>query len=689
MKLTYQSVYQVFLLAFISFCWQMAAPMRGQAAQAVVEQAAELLRQQIAAWETPPPAPAPAPILEESAAPAPRSEPSGLKTDATNISQAASSTTFTKAPLEQLARSPRPQLMVGNERLRTATLLARFYEGRTYRLAWSTDSGPLPQATALLDGIQTGAEREGLQAENYRLGKIRTLLQDLKQREPNQLDPQDLADLDLLLTDAFFLYGVHVSLGAPRLDALDAQWFEERQKTDLALALQQALETNQIDDTLRSLPSQHPEYGKLREALARYRKLAAHGGWLQFPPGFDLRPGDQDERIPKLRVRLQVTGELAPPPPPKSAASGKQARNKKERPPIPGGSNMYDTTLVQAVKRFQKRHGLAADGVIGGGTLAALNVPIETRIRQIIANMQRWRELPTDLGNRYVAVNIPNFTLDVIENEQLALHMKVIVGKMVEERHTPTFTANMTHIVLNPYWHVPKSIAEKELFPLSKKNPQYFAQNNFIVRRVAIEKQIPDPNATDGSMISKTVYRYDLKQEPGPKNALGRVKFIFPNSYGVYLHDTPSKDFFNRSVRTYSHGCIRIEKPIDLAEYLLRGTEKWTRSAILDTIGQQKEKKVSLPEAIPVYIQYWTAWVDDKGIVQFRNDIYGYDNAPEARLPTSSSRNPRPQPTPAVQPVLQEAHATQGQPRSEPQSESQSSTRWETPPSPAAAPPTR
>jgi murein L,D-transpeptidase YcbB/YkuD len=629
----------------------------------VAEQAAELLRQQIVAWKTPPLEPAFASIPEESTALAPLSGPPILKTDATNISQAASSTTLTKAQPEKLAQSPRPKLKVGNDTLRTATLLARFYEERTYRLAWSTDSGPLPQATALLDGIRTNAEREGLQVENYRLGKIKALLQDLKQQEPNQLDPRALADLDLLLTDAFFLYGVHVSIGTQRFDALDAQWFENRQKTDLTLVLQQASETNRIEDTLKSLPPQHPEYGKLREALARYRELAARGGWPQFPPGFDLRSGDQDERIPQLRARLQVTGEFAPPPPPpppKRTASGKRARNKNEQPPIPGRSTIYDTALVQAVKRFQKRHGLVVDGVIGGGTLAALNVSIETRIHQIIANMKRWRELPNNLGARYVAVNIPNFTLDVIENEQLALHMKVVVGKMVEERNTPTFTANMTHLVLNPYWHVPKSIAEKELFPLSKKNPQYFAQNNFIVRRVPVEKQTPDPNATDGSTVAKTVYRYVLKQEPGPKNALGRVKFMFPNSYGVYLHDTPSKDFFNRSVRTYSHGCIRIEKPIDLAEYLLRGTEKWTRSAILDTIGQQKEKKVPLPEAIPVYIQYWTAWVDDKGLVQFRNDIYGYDHVPEARLPILPPRNPRPQPTPAVQPVLQEAQTTQG-----------------------------
>jgi len=313
----------------------------------------------------------------------------------------------------------------------------------------------------------------------------------------------------------------------------------------------------------------------------------------------------------------------------------------------------YDPALVQAVKQFQKRTGLAVDGVIGGRTWAALNVSVETRIQQIIANMGRWRELPNYLGSRYIAVNIPNFTLDVIENQKLALHMKVVVGKMVEDRHTPTFAAEMTYLVLNPYWLVPKSIAEKELFPLAKNDPSYFSKNNFIVHRVAVgQKQTPDANTA----VSKPVYQYRLKQAPGPKNALGRVKFIFPNPYGVYLHDTPSKNFFQRSVRTYSHGCIRIEKPIELAEYLLQGTDKWTKEAILETVARQKEKKVVLSEAVPVYIQYWTAWVDAEGVVQFRNDIYGYDDVPGARLPVSPPANPRPQPEP--EPILQEAHST-------------------------------
>jgi murein L,D-transpeptidase YcbB/YkuD len=216
------------------------------------------------------------------------------------------------------------------------------------------------------------------------------------------------------------------------------------------------------------------------------------------------------------------------------------------------------------------------------------------------------------------------------------------------------------------------------LFPLSKKNPDYFAQNNFIVHRVTVG--VSAPNAADGSTVAKPVYQYRLKQAPGPKNALGRVKFMFPNDHGVYLHDTPSKELFNRSIRTYSHGCIRVEKPIDLAEYLLRGTEKWTRSAILDTIERKKEKSISLPEEIPVYIQYWTAWVDDEGTVQFRNDIYGYDNVPGARLPVSSPKNPRPQPLPTIQPLRQEVRSPQEEsPTAQPplQPESQPATRLE------------
>jgi murein L,D-transpeptidase YcbB/YkuD len=293
------------------------------------------------------------------------------------------------------------------------------------------------------------------------------------------------------------------------------------------------------------------------------------------------------------------------------------------------------------------------DGAVGAVTVAALNVPADIRVRQIATNMERWRMLPQELGQRYIAVNIPNFALEVVENGQPVLPMKVVVGKMMEKQNTPIFSAFMTHLVLNPYWYVPKSIAEKELFPLSRKDPQYFAKHNFQVRRVVVgEKQLPDQNAFGGATMTTKVYEYRLRQGPGPKNSLGRVKFMFPNSHGVYLHDTPSKELFNRTVRTFSHGCIRVEKPLDLAEYILRDTARWTRQAILATLEQQKEQTVWLPEPIPVYIQYWTASVDPDGIEQFRSDIYEYDRLPGTRLPTSKPSPPPVEVQPKPQPPL-------------------------------------
>jgi murein L,D-transpeptidase YcbB/YkuD len=333
---------------------------------------------------------------------------------------------------------------------------------------------------------------------------------------------------------------------------------------------------------------------------------------------------------------------------------------------IPSDEDFFDEATEQAVKNFQRRHNLTPNGIVTAETLAALNISADLRAKQIARNLERWRRLPRDLGHRYIAVNVPNFTLEVVENDRPVMDMKVVVGKMIEDRSTPTFSAQMKYIVLNPYWNVPKTIAEKELFPLSRKNPQYFAKNNFTVTRIPTgEKQIPDPNAADGSMISVPTYQYRLRQGPGPKNALGRVKFMFPNDHSVYLHDTPSKELFNRTVRAFSHGCIRIEKPIELAAYVLHGSPKGTPEAIQATLKRRKEQTVWLPEPIPVHIQYWTAWVDDDGGLQFRNDIYGYDRLPGVhRLPTNTVKKRRPA---TRKPPQQQAPHPEFQPQPEPQ----------------------
>jgi murein L,D-transpeptidase YcbB/YkuD len=481
-------------------------------------------------------------------------------------------------------------------------------------------------------------------------------LQKVRQQLGEELpfDPRALADLDLLLTDTFLTYGARASVGKAKLDRMDVAWFAKRQKADLVELLETAVESDRVADILVTLPPQHPGYARLRETLARYRGIVAHGGWPPVPAGPKLQIEDRDERVVMLRARLRVTGELVLKP--RNEGNRRGAPSKTKRAPDSGESDteLLDATVAQAVRRFQRRHGLSPDGVVGDGTLAALNVSAEDRVQQIAVNMDRWRALPADLGPRHIDVNIPNFSLEVVENEQPGLRMKVVVGKMMDRRNTPTFSADMTSLVLNPYWYVPKSIAEEELFPLSRKDPQYLAKHNFTVRRVpVVDKRTSDPNATDGMTIAAKTYQYLLRQKPGPTNSLGQLKFMLPNAHGVYLHDTPAKELFNKTVRTFSHGCIRIEKPVDLAEYVLRGSSEWTRDAILLAIERQKQQTIWLPEPLPVYIQYWTAWVDQEGTVQFRNDIYGYDQVPGTHLPIPEPKILRAKTEPGTQPTVQ------------------------------------
>jgi murein L,D-transpeptidase YcbB/YkuD len=662
---------RLLLAMLVLLCTQGFAPVPNAAAQSLSDQVSDLLRQQLEARKTAPPEvpstsppeivgpPLPEivgpPLPEIVGPPLPSTEETPSR-NTTSTSPTAPAAAPTEAQSVKTAK-PSPKLTAGKELIRAAAMLSRFYEGRGYRPAWSNDAGPLPYADALINTIQTEAEREGLHPGDYRLVKLNTLLQEVRQQPndaPQPLDPRTLADLDLLLTDTFLTYGARVSVGNAKLDRMDAAWFEKHQKADLVQVLQTAVETDRVVDAIKALPPPYPGYTKLREALAQYRNIAAHGGWPLVPEGPKFHPGDHDNRVVTLRARLQVTGELTL----KSQKDGKLSRaspgDKGFQKNSPSERELFDKAVEQAVRKFQRRHGLSADGVVGDTTLAALDVSAEDRVQQLAVNMERWRTLPGDLGPRHIDVNIPNFTLAVVENDQPVMNMKVVVGKMMERRNTPTFSANMTHLVLNPYWYVPKSIAEEELFPLSRKDSQYFAKHGFVIRRIPVgEKHIPDPNATDGSLISTKTYQNVLRQQPGPTNALGRVKFIFPNAHGVYLHDTPSKELFNRAVRTFSHGCIRIEKPLDLAEYVLRGTSEWTHDAILATIERQKEKTVWLPEPIPVYIQYWTAWVDGGGTVQFRNDIYGYDQLPGTRLPIAKPAPPQSSVKSERQPIVQ------------------------------------
>lgn len=498
-----------------------------------------------------------------------------------------------------------PNVSVGEEVIHASVALPRFYEDRVYQLAWSDNDGPRHQADALINAIHE-ADREGLRPDDYHLSCIEAIVSEIRQHQSQRksYNPRRLVDLDLLLSDAFLVYASHLLAGRINPETIDAEWHANRREADLAIVLQTALDTNRIGETLKSLLPSQPGYARLRNALANYREIAAKGGWPRISAGPKMKRGERGERVLALRARLIATEDI-------QQNSGV-------------GGDLFDDALEQALQRFQERYGLDVDGILGPATLEVLNVSAKERVTQIELNLERWRWLPQNLRNRYILVNMANFELSVVEKDQAVMVMRVIVGK--EYRRTPVFSGQMTYLVFNPYWHVPPGIAIKDKLPLIRKDPDYLVKQNMKAFQGwgADAKEI-DPQSIDWSKVTANNFTFRLRQDPGPSNALGRVKFMFPNRFNVYLHDTASRELFEKTLRTFSSGCIRIEKPIELAEYLLRDDPKWTHETILAAIEKQVEQTVRLPISIPVHLLYWTAWVDREGSLHFVRDIYGRD----------------------------------------------------------------
>jgi murein L,D-transpeptidase YcbB/YkuD len=510
------------------------------------------------------------------------------------------------------AGGPSPKIVIGEEVIYSSTTLPLFYQQRAYRPAWSDQNGPGQEAEILMQTIGLAWDK-GLNPTYYHLLELERLLWDLRQNQTPEghLDPLRLADFDLLCTDAFLIYGTHLFAGCLNPETIDPEWSALRGDTDLATALQEALDAGKLKETLQQLMPPQPGYIGLRQTLARYQDIAAKGGWPPLPDGPKMRQGALGERVVTLRRRLRVTGDLL------DASSD--------------SLNLFDDSLEQAVVRFQHRHGLDPDGVVGPATLAALNVTAEERVRQLVVNMQRWCWLPHDLGQSHIIVNIADFRLDVVEDGRSVLTMRAVVGK--DFRQTPVFTDRMSYLVLNPFWNVPETIAIEDKLPLIKEDIGYLTRENIRVFQGwdADEAEI-DPATIEWDRLSEENFPYRLRQDPGPGNALGRIKFMFPNKYNVYLHDTPAKALFTQTERTFSSGCIRIEKPIELAEYLLSDQPKWSRETVLAAIDSGIRQSVGLSRKIPVHLLYWTAWVDNNGAVHFRKDIYKRDKPIEEAL---------------------------------------------------------
>jgi murein L,D-transpeptidase YcbB/YkuD len=483
-------------------------------------------------------------------------------------------------------------------------LMPQVYRDRDFRPLWVTQQGVSPQGLALRREIQR-APLEGLDPQAYHLGAIDTLIDAWRRNGfTGGSDPKTLAELDLFLTDAFLMYASHLLAGRVDPETVQTEWVAYEHTEDLEEILRAALVNKDITGAFQRLRPPHPGYVRLEDALRLYRHIAGTGGWPEVPAGPLMKPGDRDVRLLFLRKRLQVTGDLP--------ADGTMT-------PLE-----FDEGLERAVRHFQRRHGLMVDGVVGPETLTALNVSAEERVRQLELNLERWRWLPHTLDRRYIMINVADFNLQVVENGHTVLEMRVIAGKPYWK--TPAFKGTMTYLVFNPYWQVPYSIAVREIIPKVKKDPHYLESENIrVVKGWGDNAVVIDPASINWSRVDGHGFAYRFRQDPGPHNALGRIKFMFPNRFNVYLHDTPAQQLFRRAMRGFSHGCVRIEKPIDLAVYVLRDAPGWGRQQILDAIALGVHKEVPLPRPLSVHLLYWTAWVDPNGTVQFRRDIYQRD----------------------------------------------------------------
>ena len=501
------------------------------------------------------------------------------------------------------------RLTIGDESVYAAVALPAFYERRAYLPAWTHEKGPLPEVKSFLNAIQK-AEEHGLRPADYHLNKVENLLSEIRKKQKflSSPNPRLLVDLDLLLTDAFLIYGSHLVSGRINPERIDPQWFASRREVDLVRVLEGALSSTEIEKALKSLLPLHPDYERLRNALAHYRKIAANGGWPSVATDLQFKKGDQDDQVLILRQRLAAEGFI-----------------EKEK---ATNNTLFDDEMEQALIQFQIQNGLEPDGALGKQTIKALNITAKDRSRQIIANMERWRWLPQDLGSRYILVNIAGFYLVVIEDQKPVMDMRVVTGKPY--RRTPVFSDKITYMVINPFWTVPRIIAEKDILPKVKKDPAFLKRQEFkIFQGWGSDTKEIDPASIDWQSMTSADLNIRFRQDPGPQNALGRIKFMFPNQFDVYLHDTPSRELFAKARRDFSSGCIRIEKPLELAKYLLKNHPDWPSEKIREALmgDDRVEKTIKLPEPINIHILYWTVWIGKDDLIHFSPDIYDRDKA--------------------------------------------------------------
>ncbi|MGN8158212.1 L,D-transpeptidase family protein [Salinisphaera sp. SWV1] len=483
----------------------------------------------------------------------------------------------------------------------TRAALLRFYQQRDDAPAWfDTDTyEPGPAGSRLLDYLQH-IDTQGLSRRDYIGSTDWAALQ-----TPGARPPAALAHQDIVLSRAFMQLAHDIDRGRVRDASIRSDWRHHAANDDYRQRLSSAVHDGDPGGILDALQPAHARYRQLVAVLAQYRAIQASGGWPRIAAGPTLRAGMHDPRIAALRQRLRIGGDLG------------------DAPATAGSADRYTPRLADAVRHFQRRHGLHADGRVGPNTLTALDVPVAARIDTLKLNLERWRWMPDDFGARYIAVNIPGFSLKAVDHGTTALTMKVIVGGTYNNRATPVFADRMRYLIFRPFWNVPHHIAVDEIIPHAQRDPQYMARHGFQIVRAF------GPNATPLAITPEHLQavvagRLQVRQAGGPDNALGLVKFMFPNRYAVYLHSTPAGQLFNRDQRDLSHGCVRVARPLALARFALAGRDDWNAKRIDRAMHQGQRQRVNLARPLPVYLMYWTAFVDADG-VNFRRDLYGRD----------------------------------------------------------------
>lgn len=503
----------------------------------------------------------------------------------------------------QLKRPQDNAEVISGETLRMPAALDAFYAARDYKPGWVSGDGLRPSAQAMLDVLDASSE-EGLNPEDYHVRALRNLFAALHGSSPSDSGrPARMATVELLLSDAFVLLAEHESHGRLDHDEFNPEGSAVPDLPNLTQRLQEAMQSSIPGSGLQGLGSQEPGYAALKAALAHYRQLAGQPASVEIPAGPPLKRGDEGPRVAVLIARLVVEGDLR----------------------APASEEIFDDSVEGAVRRFQARHGLESDGVAGKSTLIALNTPMQAWVEQLRVNLERLRWLPRNSAATRVEVNIADYSATLYENGAATLSAPVVVG--LPYRQTPEFSDMIRYLVFNPNWDVPPTIGGEEILPRIQKHSSYLKRHGYVVLRGwnGAEHQV-DGSTIDWKHWTADTLPYHFRQLPGPENALGQVKFMFPNRYGVYLHDTPAQGLFAVGQRTFSHGCIRVAHALDLADNLLQIDTGGDPSEMVEKIMSSHEtRQVELAHPIPIYILYLTAWVDDLGVVQFRPDIYGRD----------------------------------------------------------------